>query len=130
WQMMSYWGEPDPSRDEVGEDFAQAWIETPKVVFSATLGAVPDGVTIVADDAVSALRRLKNETSGEIEVSGASLAAALGAAGLIDEYRLYTQPVVLGGGTPFFAEGFRPELRLIGVETLPEGVVLTRFAPR
>lgn len=128
WHMMSYWGEVDPDRDEVGDEFARHWVSTPKVVFSASLGEVPEGVTLIASDAVTAMRRLKAETTGEIEVSGASLAASLGAAGLIDEYRLFTQPVVLGGGTPFFAGDYRPELRLLGVETLPDGVVLTRYA--
>ncbi|MBU4464985.1 MAG: dihydrofolate reductase family protein [Actinobacteria bacterium] len=130
WQIMSYWGEPDPSRDGVGEEFAREWMLTPKVVFSQTLGSVPEGVSLVPTDAVTAMRRLKAETAGVIEVSGASLAASLGAAGLIDEYRLYTQPVVLGGGTPFFADGYLPELRLLGAETLPGDVVLTRYAPR
>lgn len=130
WQMMSYWGEPDPERDEVAEDFALEWIRTPKIVFSASLGEVPDGVSLIATDAVTAMRRIKADTPGEIEVSGPSLAASLGAAGLIDEYHLYTQPVVLGGGKPYFAEGFRPELRLLGAETLPDDVVLTRYAPR
>lgn len=130
WRMMSYWGEPDEDRDEVGADFARAWLETPKIVFSASLTEVPEGVTLIASDAVAAFRRIRAETDGEIEVSGARLAASLGAAGLIDEYRLYTQPVVLGGGTPYFADGHRPELRLLGTETLPDGVVLTRYAPR
>lgn len=130
WQMMSYWGEPDPDRDDVGDEFAREWRHTPKVVFSASLDEVPDGVTLIRTDAVAALRRLKEETPGEIEISGAALAASLGTAGLIDEYRLYTQPVVLGTGTPFFAEGFRPDLRLVGTEVLPDDVVLSRYAPR
>ena len=54
----------------------------------------------------------------------------MGAAGLIDEYLLFVQPVVLGRGIPFFADGFRPELRLVGSELLPQDVVLTRYAPR
>lgn len=130
WEVMSYWGEPDPDRDDVGQEFALEWMRTPKVVFSASLADVPKGVTVIATDAVAMMRRLKADTEGEIEVSGASLAASLGAAGLIDEYLLFAQPVVLGRGTPFFADGFRPELRLIGSEVLPDDVVLTRYAPR
>lgn len=130
WQVMSYWGEVDPDRDEVGQEFANAWMRTPKVVFSASLGEVPAGVSLIASDAVARMERLKADTAGEIEVSGARVAASLGAAGLVDEYRIFTQPVVLGGGTPFFAEGFRPTLRLVGSEILPDDVVLTRYAPR
>ncbi|WP_197675155.1 dihydrofolate reductase family protein [Microterricola viridarii] len=123
-------GEPDPERDEVAEEFAREWRRTPKVVFSASLGEVPDGVSLIATDAVAAMRRIKADTAGEIEVSGASLAASLGAAGLIDEYRLYTQPVVLGSGIPYFTAGYRPTLRLLGAESLPDDVVLTRYVPR
>ena len=130
WDVMRYWGEPDPERDEVADDFALEWARTPKVVCSASLDAVPDGVTLIASDAVAAVRRLKSETDGEIEVSGASLAGSLGAAGLIDEFRLFVQPVVLGRGIPYFADGFRPELRFVGSEALPQGVVLNRYVPR
>ena len=130
WEVMSYWGEPDSDRDDVGQEFALEWMRTPKVVFSRSLSGVPEGVTLIATDAVAAMRELKAETEGEIDVSGARLAASLGAAGLIDEYLLFAQPVVLGRGTPFFADGFRPELRLIDTELLPDDVVLTRYAPR
>ncbi|MEU1972985.1 dihydrofolate reductase family protein [Microbacterium sp. NPDC019599] len=129
WEVMQYWGEPDPDRDAVGEEFAALWQETPKVVVSTTLTEVPPGVTLIRDDAVEAVRRIKAETEGDIDVSGAQLAAAVGAAGLIDEYLLYVQPVVLGTGRPYFAAGFRPDLALVGSEQLPQGVVLLRYAP-
>lgn len=129
WEMMRYWGEPDPDRDAVGEEFAQLWDATPKAVVSRTLQEVPNGVRLIADDAVDAVRALKTEIEGEIDVSGPDLAASLGDAGLIDEYRLYAQAVVLGEGVPYFARGFRPSLRLLGSERLPEDVVLTRYGP-
>ncbi|GAB3602936.1 dihydrofolate reductase family protein [Microbacterium aureliae] len=129
WQMMRYWGEPDPDRDAVAEEFARAWAETPKVVVSRTLADAPEGVRLIREDPVGAIGALATEVDGVIEVSGPELAASLGRAGLIDEYRLYTQPVVLGEGLPYFATGFRPELTLVGVETLPDEVVLTRYAP-
>jgi len=129
WEVMTYWAEPDPDRDEVGEDFAQAWVETPKVVISTTMRDAPEGARLIGSDVFETVRQLKAETHGEIDVSGAELAASLGAAGLVDEYHLYVQPVVLGGGTPYFAKGFAPELVLLGSEQLPDGVVLTRYAP-
>lgn len=129
WEMMRYWGTDDPSRDEVGAEFAARWEATPKVVVSRTLTEVPPGVELVRDDAVERIRVLRDAHDGDIEVSGAELAAAVGRAGLIDEYRLYVQPVVLGTGTPYFAAGFAPELRLVGAETLPQDVVLLRYAP-
>ncbi|MCB1297815.1 MAG: dihydrofolate reductase family protein [Microthrixaceae bacterium] len=136
WEVMRSWGEPDPDRDEIGAQFAREWVRTPKIVCSASMDAsaagavLPDDVTLIGSDAVAALRRIKRETEGEIEVSGASLAASLGAAGLIDEFAMFTQPVVLGRGIPYFAAGFLPELRLISAEVLPDDVVLHRYAPR
>lgn len=129
WEVMRYWGEPDPDRDAVADEFAALWQQTPKIVVSSTLDEAGPGVEVIRDDVVERVRALKDATEGEIEVSGAQLAATLGAAGLIDEYRLYVQPVVLGSGKPFFAEGFRPELRLVGTERLPQDVVLLRCAP-
>jgi dihydrofolate reductase len=129
WEVMSYWGEDDPDRDPVAAEFAEAWRQTPTVVVSTTLDDVPDGVTLVRDDVVERVRALKDEHDGLIEVSGAHLAARLGAAGLVDEYHLYFQPVVLGGGTPYFAQGFRPELRVVGTESLPQDTTLIRCVP-
>lgn len=129
WETMRYWAEPDPRRSPVAEEFAEIWQTTPKVVVSTTLAEAPPGVRLVQTDVVEAIGALKAEVDGDIEVSGASIAASLGAAGLIDEYRLYFQPVVLGAGRPYFAAGFRPVLRVVGSERLPEGVVLVRCAP-
>lgn len=129
WETMRYWGEPDPARDDVADEFAALWQATPKVVVSSTLQDVPEGVELVRDDVVERLRALKDSTDGDIDVSGARLVATLGAAGLIDEYRMYFQPVVLGSGKPYFADGFRPELSLIDTERLPQDVVLVRLAP-
>lgn len=129
WETMRYWAAPDPDRDEVGAEFAALWQATPKVVVSSTLAEAPTGVTLVRSNVVGAVRALKAEVDGDIEVSGATLAAGLGAAGLIDEYRLYVQPVVLGSGIPYFARGFRPDLALVGAEQLPQEVVLLRYAP-
>lgn len=129
WETMRYWGEPDPSRDAVAREFAELWQATPKAVVSTTLTGINDGVQLIRSGTAGAVRDLKARYEGDIEVSGAELAASLGRAGLIDEYQLYVQPVVLGGGRPFFAARFRPRLTLAGTETLPQGVVLLRYLP-
>lgn len=129
WDVMSYWGEPDPDRDDVGREFADLWRATPTVVVSRSLDTAPEGTTLVRSSVVETVRALKEETAGEIEVAGARLAAHLSKAGLIDEYRLYVQPVVLGSGTPYFADGVRPKLTLLGVERLPQETLLLRYAP-
>ena len=72
---------------------------------------------------------MKAQTEGEIDVSGARLAASLARLSLIDEYRLYLFPIVLGGGKPFFETGLSLKLRPLGSERLPQDVVLLRYAP-
>jgi riboflavin biosynthesis pyrimidine reductase len=74
------------------------------------------------------MRRLKAELDGEVEVAGPELAHALTDLGLIDEYRLYLRPVVLGGGKPFFA-GPRPPLRLVAMEPVGEDALRLTYVP-
>jgi riboflavin biosynthesis pyrimidine reductase len=74
------------------------------------------------------VRRLKAEVDGVIDVAGPELAAALGAMGLIDEYRLFLRPFVLGAGKPFFA-GPRPPLRFKGSEVVAEETVRLTYVP-
>ena len=80
-----------------------AWRNQPKWVVSRSLKSVGLNATLVADDFEKVIRGLKAELAGEILVGGPVLAQSLTEAGLIDEYRLYLHPIVLGGGTPFFA---------------------------
>jgi len=127
WEVMRYWAEDDPARDAASAEFAALWQAVPKVVVSRTLTDAGAGATLVRDDVVDTVRAMIGKASGEVEVAGPALAATLGAADLIDEYRLYLQPVVLGGGVPMFADGFRPALRFAGAEQLPDGVVLLRY---
>ena len=73
--------------------------------------------------------RLKDELAGEISVSGPELAQSLTEVGLIDEYRLYFHPVVLGRGKPFFA-GPRPPLRLVASNLIDEDTIRLTYVPR
>ncbi|WES66103.1 dihydrofolate reductase family protein [Microbacter sp. GSS18] len=127
WEVMRYWAGLDADRDEAAAEFAALWQSVPKVVVSTTLDDAGDGVRIIRENVVEAVGDLLAGVPGDVEVAGPTLAAALGAAGLIDEYRLYLQPVVLGGGLPMFADGFRPTLDFAGAETLPDGVVMLRY---
>ncbi len=96
--------------------------------FARTLKSVGPNATLVADDLESVVRRIKAERDGEIEVAGPSLANSLTALGLIDEYRIYLHPVVLGHGTPYFA-GPRPPLRLTAHERIGEDVLKLTYVP-
>lgn len=128
YEIMRYWDEDHPDQDEVGRDFAAAWRKPPKWVVSRTLDSVGRNATLVQGDLGVFVRRLKTEHEGEIEVAGPELAQALTALGLIDEYRLYLVPVVLGGGKPFFA-GSRPPLRLVSSARADDDTAVLTYVP-
>ena len=84
--------------------------------------------TLVEDDLDGAIRVLKAERDGEIEVAGPDFARSLTELGLIDEYRIYLHPVVLGHGKPYFA-GPRPRLRLMAYDRIGEDVIRLTYVP-
>lgn len=132
YETMKYWDAPPAESPEVELEYAQAWQETPKVVFSSTLESVGPNAQLVKGraDIERTVRQLKAETSGQIEVNGARFAASLIRLGLVDEFRLYMMPVVLGGGKPYFEAGLQLKLEPLGVENLPQGCTLLRFRPK
>lgn len=131
YETMIFWDSPEreTGASEVERDFANAWRSTPKIVFSTTLAHVGPNARLVNHGALAAVRSLKEETDGPIILGGADLAASLARAGLIDEYRLYAHPVVLGGGKPYFQSGLSLTLTPLGTESLSQGVTLLRYAP-
>ncbi|MGH6909210.1 MAG: dihydrofolate reductase family protein [Phenylobacterium sp.] len=128
YEIMRYWDDDDPEWDTERREFAAAWRSQPKWVVSRSLKSVGPNATLVGDDLAAAVRGLKAQHAGEIAVSGPDLAQSLTDVGLIDEYRLYFHPVVLGGGTPFFA-GPRPPLRLAASELFGEDVIRLTYVP-
>ena len=103
YEVMRYWDDDLPDWDTDDRDFAAVWRSQPKWVVSRTLKSVGPNATLVEDDIEAVVRGLKARLVGEIEVGGPDLARSLTDLGLIDEYRLYLHPVVLGRGKPFFA---------------------------
>jgi dihydrofolate reductase len=128
YEIMSYWDEAQPEWDAEEHAFAEAWRSRPKWVVSRALTSVGPNATLVGDDLEAEVRALKAEVSGEIEVGGPDLARTLTELGLIDEYRIYLHPVVLGGGAPLFAQS-RPALRFVSSEFVGDGVVKLIYAP-
>jgi dihydrofolate reductase len=128
YEVMRYWDEDLPEWDANECDFAAAWRSQPKWVVSRSLKSIGPNATLVADDLNAVIRRLKAELAGEIDVGGPDLARSLTEAGLIDEYRLYLRPVVLGNGKPFFA-GPRPPLRLVANDLIAEDVIRLTYVP-
>lgn len=127
-ETMRYWDDDRPEWDEAQRDYATAWRRQPKWVVSRTLTSVGPNATLVGGEVEETTRRLKAEVEGEIEISGPELAGALTDLGLIDEYRLYLHPVVLGAGKPLFA-GARPPLRLVGNERIGRDVIRLTYVP-
>jgi dihydrofolate reductase len=124
YEIMRYWEEDQPDWDAGDHAFAAAWRKQPKWVVSRTLKSVGPNATLISTDLDPTIRALKDRMAGEIAVAGPHLAKSLTDLGLVDEYRLYIHPVVLGGGTPFFA-GPRPPLRLAANDVIGDLVRLT-----
>ena len=128
YEVMRYWDEDRTDWDAEEHDFAVAWRSQPKWVVSRSLKSVGPNATLVEDGIEAVIRGLKAQLVGEIEVGGPDLARSLTDLGLIDEYRLYFRPVVLGRGTPFFA-GPRPPLRLVASDRIDEDVIRLTYVP-
>lgn len=128
YELMRYWDDEHPEWDEDRRAFAAAWRRQPKWVASRTLTSVGPNARLVEGDLAGAMRKLKAEHQGEIEVAGPDLALSLTELGLIDEYRIYLHPVVLGSGKPYFA-GPRPPLRLVAHDRIDADVIRLRYAP-
>jgi dihydrofolate reductase len=128
YEIMRYWDEDRPEWDAAERDFAAAWRNQPKWVVSRSLKSVGPNATLVADEVEAAIRELKARLAGEIAVGGPDLAQSLTDLGLIDEYRLYIHPVVLGRGKPLFA-GPRPRLRLVASDRIGEDAIRLTYVP-
>ena len=128
YEVMRYWDEDRPEWDAEERDFAAAWRKQPKWVVSRSLKSVGPNATLVGDGFEAVIRGLKAELDGEIEVGGPDLARSLTDLCLVDEYRLYLHPVVLGRGKPFFA-GPRPPLRLVASDLIGEDVIRLTYVP-
>ena len=128
YEVMRYWDDEHPEWDAPEKKFASAWRNQPKWVVSRTLTSVGPHATLIQDDLETAIRALKADRDGEIEVAGPELARSLTDLGLIDEYRIYLHPVVLGHGKPYFA-GPRPPLRLVAGDRIGEDVIRLVYVP-
>jgi dihydrofolate reductase len=128
YEVMRYWDEDLADWVAEERDFASAWRSQPKWVVSRTLKSVGPNATLVEDDIEAVIRGLKAQQVGEIEVAGPDLAGSLTNLGLIDEYRLYLHPTVLGRGKPFFS-GPRPPLRLVASDRIAEDVIRLTYVP-
>jgi dihydrofolate reductase len=130
--MAGYWptADQDPDSTPAEVEFAGIWRDMPKFVFSRTLTAADWNTTVMHDVVPEEIAELKAQPGGDLAVGGANLAATFMRLGLIDEYRLYVHPVVLGQGQgrPLFeSPDVRLNLKLAGTRTFGNGVVLLHY---
>src|SRR5689334_18261957 len=128
YEIMRYWDDDQPEWAADEHAFATAWRKQPKWVVSRTLKAVGPNARLVEGNLEHAIRELKAAHEGEIEVAGPDLAQSLTELGLIDEYRIYLHPVVIGHGKRYFA-GPRPPLRLVTHDRSGEDVIRLTYIP-
>jgi dihydrofolate reductase len=131
YEVMRGWDELGARPEDAAEyrGFHEGWIALPKLVVSSTLREVGPNASLAKGDPVAAVRALKAGEGRPIAIAGTQLAAALAAAGLIDEYVLLVHPVLLGGGTRLFRDGLgRQRLKLLDTEAYPSGIVRLDYA--
>ena len=130
YETMVYWetADQDPSAPEHVLEFARIWQALPKIVFSNTLETVEGNTRLATGGIAEEVAALKQQPGGDIAVGGAGLAASFIKLGLIDEYQLFINPVVVGGGTPFFpALDEQIDLELVETRTFGSRVVYLRY---
>jgi dihydrofolate reductase len=128
YEVMRYWDEDVSDWGAEERAYADAWRSKPKWVVSHSLKSVGPNATLVEGDLEAAMRGLKARFDGEIEVAGPVLAGSLTELGLIDEYRIYLRPFVLGRGRPFFT-GPRPPLHLVETARIGENTIRLTYVP-
>lgn len=130
YEAMLYWetAEQNPSASALEREFARVWTALPKLVASTTLQSPQGYYRLIRDDVMGEVAALKQQPGTDIAAGGAGLAASLISSGLVDEFRLFVSPVVLGGGTPFFPRLKRPiTTELIETRTFGCKVVHLRY---
>jgi dihydrofolate reductase len=131
YETMLYWetAEQEQSLDDAELEWAGLWNPLPKVVFSTTLSTVQGNARLASGNLADEIGRLRSEPrEGDIAIGGATLAADAAALDLIDEYRPWVYPVLVGGGIPFFPQGARRvDLELVDTRTFTSKIVYMRY---
>jgi dihydrofolate reductase len=128
--MAEYWptADADPAAPTSVREFAGIWRDMPKVIYSRTLQAAGWNAAVVRDVVPAEVTELKAQPGGDLVLGGANLAETFIRLDLIDEYRLYVHPVLIGQGhRPFPSNTTDVRLRLADTRTFASGVVLLRY---
>lgn len=132
YDVMHFWETLDTSGGSPAtQDYAQLWRAAEKVVYSQTLDGVRSGKTrIERTFSPQAVREMKAASERDISVGGPTLAAYAIAAGLVDEYRQFVTPAIVGGGTHWLSRGVRIDLQLLDERRFKSGVTYLQYRPR
>ena len=133
YEVMSAWDDPEFSVGEpdVIRDFQDLWLDSDKIVFTRTLESLSASRTRIEPTVdLAAIERLKATADRDVSVGGANLGAQLVRAGLVDEFQLYLNPVIVGGGTRFLPDGVRLDLELVEEHRFRNGVTYLAYRPR
>ena len=131
YETMAYWGAPVEGYPPEHRDFARVWQKAEKIVFSRTLtGATTRNTRVERDFELTAIRKLKRESERDIIIGGAELAGLALEADLVDECRLFLNPVIVGGGKPAFRAALRRNLELLETRRFDTGVIHLRYRVR
>lgn len=128
--MAQYWPTADerPSAPDYVTEYARIWRAMPKVVFSKSLDHVEWNARLVRGEAVEEVARLKRQQGKTLSVGGSALATTLANSGLIDEFRFYVMPTIVGTGTPTFSRlNAHIDVAPIEVRRFTSGAVLLRY---
>ncbi|MGI5457468.1 dihydrofolate reductase family protein [Streptomyces sp. CA-249302] len=130
--MAAYWPTADtaPDASPTTIEFAGIWRDIPKVVYSRTLEKADWNTTVVRQILPEEVHALKEQDTGDLGLGGAEVAGEFLRLGLVDEFRIYVHPALVGHGTRLFPEAdIAASLRLIESHTFSNGVVLMRYEP-
>ncbi|HEU4348602.1 MAG TPA: dihydrofolate reductase family protein [Actinoplanes sp.] len=126
YQTMIYWetAHTVPGQPPFVLDYARVWQAADKIVYSTTLESASSANTrLERHFDPDAVRQFKDSATADLSISGPDLAAHAIRAGLIDEYRQFLHPIVVGGGQPFLPADVRLNLELIDERRFTGGVV-------
>ena len=128
YETMNYWRPAGQNFDKLELEYAKCWNRNPNVVFSRTLETVAPNDRLVRDNIAEEVNKLKSGPGKYMAVGGGDIASTFIKLGLIDEYRVYLRPIVLGKGKPMFQSLTKNlPLKFIDSKTFDSGVVLLRY---
>ncbi len=128
--MMEFWptADEDPANPDFVREYSTIWKSKPKYVFSKTTGQVEGDGHVITGNLTEEVGRLKTQYVGDLMLGGPGIAAEFMRLGLVDEYQVYMNPIILGGGKPMYPQLEQPvHLRLAETHAFKSGVTFLRY---